>query len=134
MNPFRQLTKIDKKQMTVGSLVFFAFLGTWPISFLKIGTDIYQGSVYRILYIHVPFAFAAFFCSFLLFVFSIAVLKNKKSFLVSYCRSTAEFGLFFTCLTLLTGSIWGKATWGTWWTWDARLTTTFILAILYHHI
>ena len=131
MSISQPLTPLDKKQMILGALIFLAFLGTWPISFLKIGTDIYQGDVYRILYIHVPFAFACFLCSLLLFIFSLLVLKNKQSPIIPYCRSTAELGLFFTCLTLLTGSIWGKATWGTWWTWDARLTTTFILAILY---
>ena len=48
-----------------------------------------------------------------------------------YAKATAEIGFLFTVLTLVTGSIWGKPTWGTWWTWDARLTTTFLLGVLY---
>jgi heme exporter protein C len=50
---------------------------------------------------------------------------------MAWSKATAEVGLLFTILTLATGSIWGRPTWGTWWTWDARLTTTFLLALLY---
>lgn len=93
--------------------------------------DIHQGEVYKILYIHVPNAFCAFFASFILCCLSFLLLIKKRFKLLPYAKATAEIGLVFTVLTLITGSIWGKPTWGTWWTWDARLTTTFLLAILY---
>ena len=91
----------------------------------------HMGEVYRILYCHVPSAMTAFFTSFLLLIYSIWGLISKKESIVLYGRACAEVGLIFTCLTLATGSIWGKPTWGVWWTWDARLTTTFLLALLY---
>jgi heme exporter protein C len=91
-----------------------------------------QGAVYRILYIHVPFAFSSFLLSFILFILSLkALLKPNPKTTLAYMQSSCEIGLLFTTLTLLTGSLWGKPTWGTFWTWDARLTTTFILWILF---
>jgi len=90
-----------------------------------------QGEVYKILYLHVPSAFCAFTCAFIMFVLSIVYLKNRKIICLNIARACAEVGLIFTVATLVTGSIWGKTTWGTWWTWDARLTTTFVLGLLY---
>jgi heme exporter protein C len=114
--------------------IFFsclALVATWIWCLGSIENDIHQGAVYKILYLHVPSAFCAFFCSFLIFVTSI-IFFVKKSFKISLLqKSIADAGFLFTFLTLLTGSIWGKATWGVWWTWDARLTTTFILGLLY---
>ena len=112
--------------------LLFCFLGCfWLYVLTSSQIDVHQGSVYKILYIHVPSAFCAFFSSFILFVFSLLLLLKKKYSCLPYAKATADIGLVFTLLTLVTGSIWGKPTWGTWWTWDARLTTTFLLGILY---
>lgn len=117
----------------LGGILAFLVLCLWSYTLWFIGPELHQGDVYRILYIHVPFAFSAFFSAFLLLIFSIRTLLSReyahRNFLKAY--SSAELGLLFTVLTLLTGSIWGRPTWGTWWTWDARLTTTFLLALLY---
>jgi len=112
-------------------VLFFALVLTWVAAFLLVPVERHQGSVYRIIYVHVPFAFAAFLSSFLLFVLSINALITKNINRSFWLRSAAEIGCVTTFLTLLTGSIWGKPTWGVWWTWDARLTTTLLLLILY---
>jgi len=91
----------------------------------------HQGEVYRIIYLHVPSAFAAFASSVVLLFYSVAGIRTRKPELLHWQKACAEVGLMFTVITLATGSIWGKPTWGTWWTWDARLTTTFLLALLY---
>ena len=93
--------------------------------------DYLQGDAVRIMYVHVPaawmslgiFSFIAFL-SILVFIF-----KNKKFYLIS--KSLAPSGFIFNIIALVTGSIWGKPTWGTWWAWDARITSMLILALFY---
>ena len=116
------------------------WLGVSAISFLLLGLywglilappDYKQGDVFRILYIHVPsaimgesiFIFMAF-CGFINVIW-----RAKISGMM--IKSAAPIGMSFVLLTLLTGSIWGKPTWGTWWVWDARLTSTLILFFIY---
>ncbi len=126
-----------EKDRTGLLLSLFSLIGLfffWMRSLWFVTEELHQGNVYRILYLHVPSAFCSFFCSFLLLVFSVLSLRKRSqtsSYWGVWGRSAAEVGLLFTVLTLITGSIWGKPTWGTWWTWDARLTTTFVLALLY---
>ena len=116
------------------------WLGISAISFLLLGLywglilappDYKQGDVFRILYIHVPsaimgesiFIFMAF-CGFINVIW-----RAKISGMM--IKSAAPIGMSFVLVTLLTGSIWGKPTWGTWWVWDARLTSTLILFFIY---
>lgn len=124
----------DKKALLLGAICFLSLLAAWVWSIWFVTAELHQGNVYRIIYLHVPCAFSAFFCSLLLLIFSVFSLGKssiQKSHWFLWAQSSAELGILFTVLTLLTGAIWGKPTWGTWWTWDARLTTTFILALLY---
>lgn len=114
-----------------GTLAALTVLATWFYALFYVTTDQHQGEVYRIIYLHVPSAFTSFLSSFILFIFSVIGLRKQQESNLRWAKSAAEIGLAFTVLTLATGSIWGKPTWGTWWTWDARLTTTFILALLY---
>lgn len=131
------LASNDKKNFGIGLIFCFLLLLSWGWSLWFVTEELQQGNVYRILYVHVPSAFCAFYCAFLLFFYSVMTLFYSKRNETSSAklsllgRASAELGLLFTVLTLITGSIWGKPTWGTWWTWDARLTTTFILALLY---
>lgn len=112
--------------------IFMALvLAGWAWGLFVAPSDLHQGEVYRIMYLHVPSAITAFLCSAILFVISVLALKKKSYPLAMSGRATAEVGFIFTLGCLATGSIWGKPTWGTWWTWDARLTTTFILGLLY---
>lgn len=93
--------------------------------------DYLQGEGYRILYIHAPCAFLSLFIYAVMAAAAITgiVFRLKLSFLV--IRHSAPIGAGFTFLALVTGSLWGKPMWGTWWIWDARLTSELILLFLY---
>ena len=114
-------------------LVFFlAVLSLGLIEALIISPEDYlQGDSVRIMYVHVPSAWISLgifssmaFLSILVFIF-----KNKN--LVIITKSLAPSGFVFTLFAVVTGSIWGKPTWGTWWAWDARITTMLILCLFY---
>jgi heme exporter protein C len=115
----------------IGRALLVVVLVLWYQSIYQLPTDMHQGEVYRIIYLHVPAAFASFALAFGLLGTSVYGLATKSPGSEFAGKAVAELGFVFTLLTLLTGSIWGKPTWGVWWTWDARLTTTFILAVLY---
>ena len=93
--------------------------------------DAEQGTVYRLMYVHVPSAWLAYLSFGVVFVASIAYLKSGKSRWDRLAAASAEVGVLFTALTIALGSIWGKPIWGTWWTWDPRLTTTAIMLLIY---
>ena len=90
-----------------------------------------EGEVQRIFYIHVPSAVAAYLCFFIVFVASIALLWTRNLRFDAIAQSAAGVGVLFTALTLATGAIWGKPIWGVWWAWDARLTSTLVLLLIY---
>ena len=125
------LQQSDKRGFGLGVLVFLLVVATWVAGFVYAPTDANQGEIYRIMFLHVPCAVTAFSSSFALFVLSVVALKKKSEAVLVWARATAEVGALFTALTLLTGSVWGKPTWGTWWVWDARLTSELILFFLY---
>jgi heme exporter protein C len=93
--------------------------------------DAQEGDVFRLIYIHVPSAWLAYVAFFVVFVASIASLRTKRTRWDRLAAASAEVGVLFTVLTLVIGSIWAKPIWGTWWTWDPRLTTTAILLLIY---
>jgi len=113
-----------------GAALWACLLAVWGAALFLVPADQNQGEVYRIIYLHVPSAIAAFSACFFLAVGGGMGLWSRRETFLTWQRALAETGLLMTCLALLTGAIWGKPTWGTWWTWDARLTTTFLLAIL----
>jgi len=90
-----------------------------------------QGNVQRIMYLHVPSVGVAYLAFAVVLVASIVYLVRRAEAADRLAHASAEVGVLFTGLTIATGSIWGKPTWGTWWTWDARLTTVSILFIMY---
>ena len=126
---------------------FHAFAGRWMpwcygVGLLLIGWGAYaalldvprdyqQGDSYRILFVHVPSAWMSLFIYAVMAVngFIALVWRIKLSELLAI--SCAPIGAAFTVVTLLTGSLWGKPMWGTWWTWDARLTSELVLLFLY---
>lgn len=89
--------------------------------------DAVQGQVQRIMYLHVPSVLTAYLAFTVVFVASLLYLWKRELRYDAVAVSSAEIGVLFTGITLATGSIWGKPTWGVWWTWDARLTITAIL-------
>ena len=93
--------------------------------------DAVQGEVQRIMYLHVPSILTAYVAFTVTFVASILYLWKRDPRADAVAVSSAEVGVVFTGITLATGSIWGKSTWGVWWTWDARLTLTAILFTIY---
>ena len=93
--------------------------------------DYKQSDSVRIMYVHVPSAWISLgIFSFIAFLsLGVFIFKNKNFSLIS--KSLAPSGLVFNIIALVTGSIWGKPTWGTWWAWDARITSMLILALFY---
>src|SRR5438105_12872216 len=90
-----------------------------------------QGNVQRIMYLHVPTAWVAYLAFGVVLVASVAYLVRRQSGADRIAHASAEVGVVFTGLAIASGSIWGKPTWGTWWTWDARLTSVAILFVMY---
>ncbi|HEY2070302.1 MAG TPA: heme ABC transporter permease [Rhizomicrobium sp.] len=93
--------------------------------------DYQQGDTVRIMFIHVPAAWVAMMCYGLLAVASLVGLVNRHPLADVAARTAAPLGALFTALALITGSLWGKPMWGTYWVWDARLTSFLILLLLY---
>ena len=93
--------------------------------------DYKQSDAVRIMYVHVPAAWISLgiFSSITFLSINGFIFKNKNFFLIS--KSLASSGFVFNVIALVTGSIWGKPTWGTWWAWDARITSMLILALFY---
>ena len=94
-------------------------------------TDAVLGDVQRVFYFHVPIAIVSFIAFFVVFVASIGYLVTRKSRWDSVAHASAEVGVVFVSLALLTGIIWARPVWGVWWTWEPRLTTTLILWLIY---
>src|ERR687883_415343 len=93
--------------------------------------DRVQGDAARIVYFHVPMAWVAFLAFFVVFAASVAFLRTRNPRWDRLGRASAEVGVVFTTLVLITGAIWGYPIWGTWWSWDPKLTTTLILWFIY---
>lgn len=93
--------------------------------------DYQQGAVYRIIYIHVPCAILSMGLYVAMTVAAFIFLVWKIKVMDVFCEVVAIIGAVFTALTLITGSIWGAPTWGTWWVWDARLTSELLLLFIY---
>lgn len=93
--------------------------------------DYQQGITVRIMYIHVPFAWLSMFCYSLMAASALGTLVWRHPLADVSLKAAAPIGAAFTLLALATGSIWGKPMWGTWWVWDARLTSVFVLFLMY---
>lgn len=94
-------------------------------------TEEEMGVVQRIFYVHVPLAWVAFLAFFVVFIMSILYLWKRNERWDFWAYSSAEVGMVFTTMVLITGPIWAKPAWGVWWAWDMRLTTTLVLWLIY---
>ena len=90
-----------------------------------------MGDLVRIMYLHVPAAVACYLAFFVTAVGSIGYLRKRTEGWDLLAAASAEVGVVFTALTLVTGSIWGHIAWGSWWEWDARLTSTLVMFLVY---
>jgi len=97
----------------------------------SVPADYQQGESFRILYIHVPAAWMSLFIFVVMAIQSVIALVWRIKICEILAMACAPTGAAFTAITLITGSIWGKPTWGTWWTWDPRLTSELVLLFLY---
>ena len=111
------------------SLLGLAALGLLVFAFTP--SDEYMGFSQKIMYIHVPSMWVAYLAFFIVFFCSIGYLWKRSDGFDRVAKCSAEIGVLFCGLGLLTGSIWGRPTWGTYWVWDARLTTTLILLLIF---
>jgi heme exporter protein C len=93
--------------------------------------DYQQGETVRIMYVHVPAAWMALFCYGVMAIASATALIFRHPLADVAAKTAAPIGTSFCFLALATGSLWGKPMWGTWWVWDARLTSMFVLMLLY---
>jgi len=114
--------------------VLLAVAGTgaglvWGLVFAP--PDYQQGDTVRVMYIHVPAAWMAMSCYAVMALLSASFLIWKHQLADLAARASAPIGACFTAVALITGSLWGKPTWGTWWVWDARLTSVLVLFFLY---
>ena len=114
----------------------------WGLGFALMALSLYMiffyapaeaimGIAQKIFYFHVPLAWVAFLAFFVVFLGSLLYLWKKDRKWDVLAHSSAEVGVIFTTLVLLTGPLWAKSAWGVWWTWDPRLTTTLILWLIY---
>lgn len=101
------------------------------VMLFHIPDDALQGAIYRILYFHVPSWMVCGAALFAGWVSSIVYLLKNDMRADAFAASTTEIGLVFCAIGLATGSLWAKNQWGIWWTWDARLTSAFIVFVLY---
>lgn len=109
--------------LLLGSGLYLALIASPP--------DYQQGESVRIMYVHVPAAWMALFCYTCMAAASAVALIWRHPVAELAAKATAPIGACFTFLALLTGSLWGKPMWGTWWVWDARLTSVLVLFFLY---
>jgi len=124
-------TSQGKPRRVLGGLAFlFILLGLY-FALIEAPPDAYQGEVQRIMYLHIPSILTAYLSFLIVFIGSCLFLWKRERRDDILAHSAAEIGVLFTGLTIIEGSIWGKPTWGVWWTWDARLTLTAILFLIF---
>ena len=114
-----------------GWLAALALAASLLVALFGVPADAVQGDVQRIMYVHVPSAWLAYAAFLVTLVGGVLYLLRRNLGFDRMAAASAEIGLLFTGLAIATGAIWGKATWGKWWDWDPRLTTTAILFVIY---
>jgi heme exporter protein C len=129
-NPTRFIALADRLIPWLGALSAIVLAAGLYLS-LAAPQDYQQGSTVRIMYIHVPFAWLSMMCYTIMSVSALGTLVWRHPLADVALKSAAPIGATFTALALITGSIWGKPMWGTWWVWDARLTSVFVLFLIY---
>ena len=122
---------MSRTQRILGWLALLAVAAGTVVGLFVVPADALQGEVQRLMYVHVPTAWVAMVAFFVTFLMSVLYLVQRDPRWDRVAVSSAELGVLFTALTLVLGSLWGRPTWGVWWTWDPRLTTTAIMLVIY---
>lgn len=117
------------KPLGIFTLLFF--IVAQALAVINSPADRDMGHLQKIMYVHVPSAWLAFVAFGLVLIASILYIWKRDLDYDSFAASAAEVGTLFTALTIAQGSTWGRPTWGVWWTWDPRLTTTAILLLIF---
>ena len=122
---------IEKLIKFINSIFFLILIIGLTFALVLSPPDYIQGDSVRIMYVHVPAAWLGLACFSFITLLSVLnfIFKIKNFFFIN--KSIAPIGLLFTCLAIITGSLWGQPTWGTWWVWDARLTSMLVLMLFY---
>jgi len=129
--PNRILSLTNAKINSLVALLIIVVIVGIIYSLLISPPDYIQGDSVRIMYVHVPSSFFALACFGFIGAASIINLIFKIKFMPLLAKSLAPIGCIFALISIVTGSLWGKPTWGIWWVWDARLTSMLILLIFY---
>lgn len=129
-NPTRFLGLAARVLPWFAGLTVLLFAVGLYLSFATEG-DYQQGETVRIMYVHVPSAWLSMMCYSVMAISALGTLVWRHPLADVAARAAAPIGASFTFLALVTGSLWGKPMWGTWWVWDARLTSVFVLFLMY---
>ena len=132
MQPFLKISKISFKAQKYIFILFIIVFSIGIIEALVLSPEDYkQSDSVRIMYVHVPSAWTSVGIFSLIAILSLGNLVFKNKYFLLIAKSLAPSGLVFNIIALVTGSIWGRPTWGTWWAWDARITSMLMLCIFY---
>ena len=132
MQPFIKLSKMSFKAQKYIFILFIIVFSIGVIEALVLSPEDYkQSDSVRIMYVHVPSAWTSVGIFSLIAILSLGNLVFKNKYFLLIAKSLAPSGLVFNIIALVTGSIWGRPTWGTWWAWDARITSMLILCFFY---
>jgi heme exporter protein C len=131
INPSKIFHWIERLINFINSIFFILLIIALTFALILSPPDYLQGDSVRIMYVHVPSAWIGLASFTTIALLSILNFTFKLKNLNLISKSIAPIGLMFTCLAIITGSLWGQPTWGTWWVWDARITSMLILAIFY---
>ena len=129
-NPTRFLALVATLWPYLAGLTLCLFAVGLYLSFATLG-DYQQGETVRIMYVHVPTAWLSMMCYTVMALSALGTLVWRHPLADVSARAAAPIGACFTLVALITGSLWGKPMWGTWWVWDARLTSVFVLFLMY---
>lgn len=126
-----ETVRITRIARVIGSLAIVNIAVALYMALFYAPREVTMGDAQRIFYFHVPSAWIGFLAFFIVFIASLMYLRTRERKWDALALSAAEIGVVFTTLVLLTGPLWAKKAWGAFWVWDARLTTTLILWMIY---
>jgi heme exporter protein C len=122
---------MNRRERALGWLAALGLAAGLVMAFGVAPRETTQGNVQRIMYVHVPAILVAYLAFGVVLVASVTYLSRRAAGADRLAHASAEVGVVFTGINIVTGAIWGKPTWGTWWTWDARLTSVSVMFVMY---